>query len=260
MEDRLRQTVASGGPAPRRDGLPESVSPSPTAAQDDVTSLATIGAGEGVNLTKGQHGRVIRVLKAALLGATQVRGLIDHARDLTRQAHATAPQATAERAALAADFDILRQQIDQTVEDASYAGSNLLAGQTPMPNGDRRVTHGLLVVLDGPSGDGPLIRYHDLRTGADGLGLAPARNGWSEPADIDWAVEQLDTAHWHVQQSWSELAVNLRMLTFPTPPASVEGDHVEGDGAGLILQVREQLAGTEHGLATPTQKSILRLF
>lgn len=235
------------------------------ATSADVTACTSTGPlstpnGALGSSAKGQHGRVIRVLKSALLGSIQIRGVIDEARDLARSAHATAPDDLAARAALAADFDILLGQIDQIVEDASYAGSNLLAGQPPVSDNDRRIAHALLVVLDGLAENGPLIRYHDLRATPDGLGLEPARNGWAGSEDIERAVYQLDMAHWHVQQSGAELAVNLRILESPARPSGVESEQVEGDGAGLILQVREQLAGTEHALATPTQKSILRLF
>ncbi len=232
---------------------PDDSCPSPATGLDGRDSVVTVSA-------KGHHGRVVRVLKSALLGSIQIRGVVDEARDLARRAHAAPPDAVAERAALAADFDILLGQIDQIVEDASYAGSNLLAGQPPMPDHDRRITHALLVVLDGLVDNGPLIRYHDLRANPDGLGLEPARNDWATSEDIDRAVYQLDIAHWHVQQSGSELAVNLRILESPTRPAGLETESADGDGAGLILQVRNQLAGTEHGLATPTQKDILRLF
>lgn len=250
MENRLRQSARSDGTLPDGDGLPE----------QEGQPAPPNGPGTAAPLAKGQHSRVIHVIKAALLGAIQVRGVIDQARDLARQAQAMPPSALEARAALAADFDMLRLHIDQVVEEASYAGSNLLAGRPAVPDDDRRVTHGLLVVLDGLPDNGPLIRYHDLRAGPDGLGLEPARNGWADADDIDWAVHQLDIAHWHVQQSGAELAVSLRILEPSVRPAGTESDNSEGDGAGLILQVRNQLAGTSHGLATPAQKGILRLF
>ncbi len=251
------------GPGPHGVGKAAAAVKEVTSAGEPAFSDSSHPAGPDgavANLAKAQQGRVIRVLKAALLGAIQIRAVVEQARDLARRAQALSADAFAERAALAAEFDILLSQIDQIVEDASFAGSNLLSGQPLMSEDDRRITHALLVVLDGQVEKGPLIRYHDLRASPEGLGLEPARNGWAASEDIERAVNRLDLAHWHAQQSGSELAVNLRILESPARPPGGETENVDGDGAGLIVQVRNQLAGTEHGLATPTQKNILRLF
>ncbi len=158
---------------------------------------------------------------------------------------------------LASDYNTLRSQIDDLVEDANYRGINLL-------NGDD------LVTFFNESRSNSLTTSGTTFT-ADGLGITEAQFRNSD--EIENSASQVLTALDSVRSFGSSLANSLSIIearqnftqeTINTLKAGAEdltvADQNE-EGANLLaLQTRQQLGITSLSLAAQSQQSVLRLF
>ncbi len=164
---------------------------------------------------------------------------------------------TASLDALAADYNTLRQQIDDLVKDAQYRGINLL-------NGDDLVTYF-------NENNSSSLRTEGAIFTADGLGVTEASFRSSE--QIELSSTQARDALTAVRSFGSSLANNLSIIqtrreftegTITTLKAGAsdltKADENE-EGANLLaLQTRQQLGVTSLSLASQSQQSVLRLF
>lgn len=174
-----------------------------------------------------------------------------------RFAPSDSSSATSRLSELQTDYNNVRTQINQLVEDAGYAGVNLL-------NGDDLLTY-----------------FNETRTSslnitgvdftATGLGLSAAN--FSTETDIQTSVDQVATALDTLRSYGASLSNSLSIIqtrqdftaqTINTLQAGandlVLADQNE-EGANLLsLQTRQQLGVTSLSLAAQSQQSVLRLF
>ncbi len=158
---------------------------------------------------------------------------------------------------LAADYNVIRDQIDQLVVDAQYRGINLL-------NGDD------LTTFFNENNSSSLVTEGATFT-ANGLGLTEAT--FLSSTDIELNVTQSRAALETVRSFGSSLANNLAIIqtrrdftesTINTLTSGAD-DLVVADqneeGANLLaLQTRQALGVTSLSLASQSQQSVLRLF
>ena len=155
------------------------------------------------------------------------------------------------------DFNNVREQIDDLVEDASYRGVNLLAGDnlTTFFNEDR---------------DNSLVTE-----GVDftALGLGIAEGDFTTSQTIQVSLDSIRTALNEVRSFGQSIANDLSIIqtrrdfteeTINTLEAGADdltvADQNE-EGANLLaLQTRQQLGVTSLSLASQSQQSVLRLF
>lgn len=159
--------------------------------------------------------------------------------------------------ALAADYNVLRGQIDDLVVDAGYRGVNLL-------NGDN------LTTFFNESNTSKLTTSGATFT-ANGLGLTEAT--FRSSTDIELTATQSRSALADVRSFGSSLSNNLSIIqtrqdftksTINTLKAGADdltvADQNE-EGANLLaLQTRQTLGVTSLSLASQSQQAVLRLF
>lgn len=113
----------------------------------------------------------------------------------------------------------------------------------------------------------------NVRTDGQGLKLDFAQNNFSDRADIDNAIRQLDAAKLSLRAASSSLSTNLNIIqtresyTKEFSDVLIEGANklVQADqneeGANILtLQTRQQLGTISLSLANQAQQAILRLF
>lgn len=155
------------------------------------------------------------------------------------------------------DFNNIRDQIDDIVEDASYRGVNLL-------NGDNLTTY-----------------FNEDRSSSlttegvtfDALGLGIAQADFSSAANVQLSIDDVRSALSDVRNFGQSIANDLAIIqtrqdftksTINTLQAGADdltvADQNE-EGANLLsLQTRQTLGVTSLSLASQSQQSVLRLF
>jgi flagellin-like hook-associated protein FlgL len=223
------------------------------AAQNANNSAADLAT------KKDNMGEAVQTVKAALQGIDGITNLIQQAKGLTASARSAS---TADRAALATQFDALRGQIDNLASDSGYKGTNFLAASSS-----------LKVEFDTSGTSSLTISGFDASTGASGLNVAAAAGSWATDTNIDAAVTSLDTALSTLRTKAQTLASNNGVLTarqdFTTNMINTltEGadqltaaDSNEESANMLALQTRQQLGIVALQLSSQAQSSIMRLF
>ncbi|MBK8157250.1 MAG: hypothetical protein IPK59_00005 [Rhodospirillaceae bacterium] len=113
----------------------------------------------------------------------------------------------------------------------------------------------------------------NVRTDGQGLRLDFAQNNWSDRADIDNAISQLDAAKLTLRSASSNLSTNLNVIqtreSYTKEFADVltdgankliQADQNEEGANILTLQTKQQLGTIALSLANQAQQAILRLF
>ncbi|PZQ48481.1 MAG: flagellin [Micavibrio aeruginosavorus] len=158
---------------------------------------------------------------------------------------------------LAQDYNKLRAQIDDIVEDANYRGVNLL-------NGDDLVTYFNEDRSNKITTEGSIFTADGL-----GLNLATFRSADSIEATADETIAALGTVRSFGSSLANDLAIiqNRQTFTQETITTLKEGASkltdadLNEEGANLLaLQTRQQLGVTALSLASQSQQSVLRLF
>jgi len=163
------------------------------------------------------------------------------------------------RQSLAAQFDALRTQIDQTARDAGYNGVNLLNGDSLRVQFNETNTSSVTI-----SG---------VTFGAAGLGIGASANGFQSDADIRASVGQLIAAATTLRTQSTAFGSNLAVVrnrqdftksTINTlndgSDALVLADQNEEAAKLATLNTRQQLASTALSLANQANQQVLRLF
>lgn len=131
----------------------------------------------------------------------------------------------------------------------------------------------LAVQLNETNTSNVTVVSQNVRTDGQGLKLDFAQNNWSDRADIDNAIKQLDTAKLTLRAASSALSTNLNVIqtreSFTkefsdvlTEGANklVQADQNEEGANILTLQTKQQLGTIALSLANQAQQAILRLF
>jgi flagellin len=163
------------------------------------------------------------------------------------------------RQSLAAQYDVIRTQIDQAVGDASFNGQNLISGSTVSVNFNETGTSKLS------------ITGSQLSSGS--LSLSASVNQWQIDGDITTALNNLTTAASTVQAQAASLSASQSIFqarqdftkgmrdTVKTGADDLVAADTNEDGAALLaLQTRQQIAATSLSMANSAHQATLRLF
>ena len=165
----------------------------------------------------------------------------------------------AQRTALAAQFDSLLAQIDQTAADSGFDGVNLLAGSSSS------------VVLN-ETGTANVTINGTLAT-SGGLGVAAAGNGFQLNTDITAALTNVTNALTSLQSMATTINSTATVMqtradfnqamvnTLNEGADALTANDPAADSAALLaLQTRQQLAAASLSLTSGSDASVLRLF
>ena len=171
----------------------------------------------------------------------------------------TAAAENTDRTAFATQFDDLRTQIDQLVQDAGFNGVNLLNGDslTVTFNEDATSTLGITgVTFD-----------------SAGLSIAASTDTFQKDSDINTALTNLSSAASTLRSQASKFGSNLSVVeirqdftkslinVLETGAANLTLADTNEEGANLLaLQTRQQLSSTALSLASQADQNVLRLF
>jgi flagellin len=220
------------------------------------TSMAHEQRAADLNARKDEMSESIQMVKAADSGIGSINTLIAAAKSLATSA-SSAESSTAINA-LAAQFNVVRTQIDRIAADSGYKGVNLLDNDSNTVTFDEDGDSTL--VLDG----------FDASTTGLTIDAATATGGaW----DIDASVADLSAATTTLRTNSSTLANNLSIITarqeftqgminvLKDGAASLTNADMNEEGANmLMLQTRQALGTTSLSLASQAAQSVLRLF
>ena len=167
--------------------------------------------------------------------------------------------ASTDRSGFATQFDELRTQIDQLVQDAGFNGVNLL-------NGDS------LTVTFNEDGSSTL-GIAGITFDSAGLGISASANTFQTDYDINAALTELSTATASLRSQASKFGSNLSVVetrqdftkslinVLETGAANLTLADTNEEGANLLaLQTRQQLSSTALSLASQADQNVLRLF
>ena len=172
---------------------------------------------------------------------------------------AAAGTGNATRASLAAQYNSLLTQIDQTAKDASYNGVNLLNGDNVRVQFNEQNTSSITI-----SG---------VTFSAGGLAIGASLNTFQSDADIKTSVNQLIAASTTLRTQSATFGSNLAVVknrqdftkaTINTLSTGADdlvlADQNEEAAKLTTLNTRQQLASTSLQLANQQNQAVLRLF
>lgn len=164
-----------------------------------------------------------------------------------------------------ADFNNLRDQIEQLAKDSSYKGVNLLTGDKLSIFFNSEQTSKLDIQGADLTPDGEL--------GINAVGNAPGDHGFLADSDINAVIDTLNSATGVLRQQSSTFGANLGVVqirqdftknlinTLQTGASNLTVADTNEEGAKLLtLQTRQSLGTTALSLANQSQQSVLKLF
>jgi flagellin len=176
-------------------------------------------------------------------------------------------QGTAGSSSLAnytAQYDTLRTQLDQLVQDASYQGVNLIAASNVNP---------LIVSFNNEATNPNSLTISAVDLTSAGMGLKAANGNWSNSASITNSLSALTSANATLRQQSANLGTNLTTVqTRQTFTTNLINTLTSGAGAltnadtntesanMLALQTQQQLGISSLSLASQAAQSVLKLF
>jgi flagellin len=234
-----------------------------TALDDPINFFAAENHQQRANdltFRKDDMAEAIQTIKAANNGIEGTLDLIAAAKATAQSARSLSLDETDERAALAAQFDVLLAQIDELTADSGYKGVNFLAADE------------LTVYFDIDDSSTLVLTGFDATTAGD-LSVAAAAGSWAVNADIDTAIGELDAAKTLLRSEAKTMSSNLSAVTirqdFTEKMINTLEDgavnltiaDMNEEGANmLMLQTRQALGTTSLSLASQAAQSVLRLF
>jgi flagellin len=166
---------------------------------------------------------------------------------------------SAARTSLAAQFDVLRTQIDQMAADSSFNGVSLLNNQS-------------LTVIMNQSATTKLVIAGNSDTSL-GLGILASTGSFQTNYDANTALANIDKALATLQSQASTYTANVAVIqdrtdftkqtinTLQTGVNDLTLADANQEGASLLaLQTRQSLSSTALSLATQADQNVLRLF
>lgn len=166
---------------------------------------------------------------------------------------------SAARTSLAAQFDVLRTQIDQMAADSSFNGVSLLNNQS-------------LTVIMNQSATTKLVIAGNNDTSL-GLGILASTGFFQTNYDANTALANIDKALATLQSQASTYTANVAVIqdrtdftkqtinTLQTGVNDLTLADANQEGASLLaLQTRQSLSSTALSLATQADQNVLRLF
>jgi flagellin len=224
-----------------------------------------------LNGLKDNIGEAIQTVKAADNGTESITTLIEALRGQLTQARTALNDSTNSATLLsgvAAQYNELVRQINNTGQDSAYKGVNFLSGGSLTVNFNEQASTSLAITGFNASASGLAITSGS----AAGVGTSTSAT-FSTTAFIDVVEKSLNTALSTLQTESSKLSTNLTILSAREDfISSFVNTLVEGatnltaadsneEGANLLaLQTRQALGVTSLSLASQAEQSVLRLF
>jgi len=198
-------------------------------------------------------------VETAVAGISGIQAIMEQMRGLAFSAQADADTSNRSRAAV--QFNDLMTQVDNLANDTSFAGTNLIKGSP-----------GNLAVSFNEDGSSSLT-VSGIASDSSGLSVIAAAGNWGTDANINLAINDLDSALSTLRSSANTLGTRASMI-------SIRLDFVTNligaleEGAGklvnadlnresatlLTLQTRQQLGTVGLSIASQSEQAILRLF
>jgi flagellin len=219
-------------------------------------------AGDGRILLEGTTGTAsITISSNAATSLAQLNlGFNSQATNGTLNSNAASTGTTSSsRASLAAQFDVLRTQIDGMAADSTFNGVSLLNNQS-------------VTVIMNQSATTKLVVAGNNDTSA-GLGLVASANTFQDNYDINVAIANINTALTTLKNQASTYTANVAVIqdrteftkqtinTLKTGVNDLTLADANEEGASLLaLQTRQSLSSTALSLATQADQNVLRLF
>ena len=163
------------------------------------------------------------------------------------------------RSAFASQFDSIRSQIDQLSNDATFNGTNLLAGGSLRINFNEKSTSSLSVA--------------GVTDTAAGLGIVASANTFQTDKDVNDALTNLTNSLITLRSQASIFASNSDIVTtrqdftkqmisaLNAASDSLTLADTNQEGANLLaLQTRQSLSSTALSMASQADQTVLRLF
>jgi len=226
----------------------------------------------------------ISVLRATVQGLETIESVLKQMKALAQSAVSSPESST--RAKLASQFNELRSQVDNIMEDASYSGVNLLKNTTsPFTVGsdnmtvkfnertDTKAVNQLIVSGLKTSDFNTIMARSAVATGTAGSTTVWGQTGTAAITAINTSVRAIDSALVSVRQAAQTFGTNSSMLelrrqfteniinTLKGGAASLVNADLNEESANLLsLQTRQQLGTISLGIAQQSEQSVLRLF
>ncbi len=201
-------------------------------------------------------GQAIQTVKAANEGLELLTSFVEQLQAITNSAR-DAGAGSADATTLEADYDAIRTQIDQVIQDTGYRGINLLNGDNLVVSFNEDASSS--VTLSG-------VTYN-----AAGLSISAA--DFSTDAAITAALNEVHNALGTLRTQAQTLGTNLttiqnreeftqNIIQTLSEGASklVVADQNEESANMLALQTRQQLGVTSLSLASQASQAVLNLF
>lgn len=226
----------------------------------------------------------ISVLRATVQGLETIESVLKQMKALAQSAVSSPESST--RAKLASQFNELRSQVDNVMEDASYSGINLLKNTSnPFTVGsdnltvkfnertDAKAVNQLIVSGLKTSDFQSIMARSAVATGTAGSTTVWGQTGTAAITAINSAIRAVDSALITVRQSAQTFGTNSSMLelrrafteniinTLKGGAAALVNADLNEESANLLsLQTRQQLGTISLGIAQQSEQSVLRLF
>ena len=212
-----------------------------------------------LTVLKGAIDQGISSVETAVSGIESISEIVEQMKGVALSAKADAN--VENRSKSAVQFNDLRTQLDNLANDASYKGTNLLKGSPA----NLKVTFS----EDGSS----TLTISGIASDSSGLSLTTAASNWDTDANIDLAINDLDSALSTLRGSANTLGGTTSFVTLRLDFVSnlisaldagasklVDAD-LNAEAAGLLtLQTRQQLATISLSIASQSDQSVFRLF
>jgi flagellin-like hook-associated protein FlgL len=226
----------------------------------------------------------ISVLRATVQGLETIESILKQMKALAQSAVSSPESST--RAKLASQFNELRSQVDNVMEDAAFNGINLLKNTTnPFTVGadnmtvkfnertDSKAINQLVISGLATSDFNSIMARSAVATGTAGDTTVWGQTGTAAVTAINSAIRAIDSALVTVRQSAQTFGTNSSMLelrrqfteniinTLRAGASQLVNADLNEESANLLsLQTRQQLGTISLGIAQQSEQSVLRLF
>ena len=174
------------------------------------------------------------------------------------------PTNAAPNASYASQFDTLRSQLDQLVQDSSYQGINLISGSNNSP---------LKVVFDEKATGAASLTITAVDLTSSGLGVQGASGAWNSASDVQNTLTAITNASNTLRTEAQDFGTNLTTVqtrqdftnnlinTLKTGSDNLTLADMNEESANMLaLQTRSQLGTQALSLANQANQSVMRLF
>jgi flagellin len=233
---------------------------------DDASAFYSAKQGfqkaEDLSALKADMGEALQKVQTAVTTLDSAESILMQMKGLANQAKATSDTTT--RASLASDFNDLRDQLEQLIDnDANYKGTNLLAGDDS--------ANDLVVNFNEDGSSSTTVAATDT-TGAS-YAVADAASSWAALTNIEAGLTDVNLAIDSFRDLSKSLASKSSFIQtrvdFTQELANIHKSGAENlvaadmneEGANMLaLQTQQQLSITALSLSSQAAQSVLRLF